>query len=89
MKAAEREEILNRMCERIAYAIEAIAVAKPLESHKDDGVKKKAKETCKEASKQIRDYLLEMVKCASDPDFVLKDVPEIADEEEFKFLQIK
>ncbi|MBT6045210.1 MAG: hypothetical protein HOG49_00165 [Candidatus Scalindua sp.] len=88
MKAAEREEILEKMCNRVAYAIEAIAIAKPLESHKDDKVSKKAKKTCKEAHKLLTDYLLEMVKCASDPDFVLKDIPEVEDENGFQFLQI-
>jgi|19_taG_2_1085344.scaffolds.fasta_scaffold02670_4 ribosomal 50S subunit-associated protein YjgA (DUF615 family) len=89
MKAAEREKILNKMCDNIVHCIEAMILTVPLEMHGDDAVKKKAKKTCNQARKRMKEYLVEIVKCASDPDFVLKDVPNIKDEEEFKFLQVK
>jgi len=89
MKAADREEILIKMCDDIVRSIEAMILVVPLELHQDDAVKKKAKKTGRKARKRIKGHLLEMVKCASDPDFVLKDIPYIEEDDDFKFLQIK
>ena len=63
-------------------------ISKPFEDHHNPDVQRKAKKQCRKAHNKIRDILVELIKYASDPDFVLKNV-EIADDEDFKFLQIK
>ena len=84
----KNEEILKNNCNKIASAIEAMITAGKYEHHHSASVKKEAKKISKEARDSIRDILVELIKSASDPNFVLKDV-EIKNNDEFKFLQIK
>ena len=56
MKAADREEILIKMCDDIVRSIEAMILVVPLELHQDDAVKKKAKKTGRKARKRIKGH---------------------------------
>jgi len=86
MSSSKNEEILKNNCHKIASAIEAMIIAKEYEDHHDD-VKKEAAKQRKNAHDRIRDILVELIKSASDPDFVLKDV-EITNDNGFKFLKL-
>ena len=79
-----KEDTLKKNCDIIASAIESMITAKAYENHQDFNVKKRAKKIRKEAHDRIRDILVELIKSASDPSFVMKDI-KVTDDNEFKF----